>query len=93
MAVFYRPTASAAAGAAGFRAFPNPSTKTQVLQQPSRAAVSVRRLDALGREVRCQPVMGAETSVSVATLGQRLYAAQWFDAGGRVLMSRKVARD
>ena len=93
MAVFCRPTASAAAAeAAGFRAFPNPATETLVLQQPGRAAASVRLLDALGREVLRQPLAGAETSVSVAALAPGLYVAQWLDAGGRVLMSRKIIR-
>ena len=94
MAVVCRPTASAAAAdAAGFRAFPNPATETLVLQQPGRAAASVRLLNALGREVLRQPLAGAETSVSVAALAAGLYNAQWLDTSGRVLMSRKVVRE
>ncbi|MDQ2772090.1 MAG: serine hydrolase [Bacteroidota bacterium] len=94
MAVFCRPTPSAAAAeAAGFRAFPNPATQILVLQQPGRVAASVRLLDALGREVLHQPVLGAETLVSIAALAPGLYNAQWLDTSGRVLMSRKVARE
>ncbi len=94
MAVFCRPTATAAAAeAAGFLAFPNPALETLTLRQPARTAASVRLLDALGREVLRQPAAATETSVSVAALAQGLYTAQWLDAGGRVLMSRKVARE
>ena len=93
MAVFCRPTATtAAAEAAGFLAFPNPATETLTLRQPAGAAASVRLLDALGREVSRQPAATAETNVSVAALTPGLYTAQWLDAAGRVLMSRKVAR-
>lgn len=93
MAIFCRPSASAAAAeAAGFLAFPNPATETLTLRQPAQTAASVRLLDALGREVLRQPAVVAETSVSVAALVPGLYTAQWLDAAGRVLMSRKVAR-
>ena len=93
MAVFCRSTATtAAADAAGFLAFPNPALETLTLRQPAQLAASVRLLDALGREVLRQPATtGAETLVSVAALVPGLYAAQWLDARGRVLMSRKVA--
>ena len=94
MAVFCRPTAtSAAAEAAGFLAFPNPATEIITLRQPARTAATVRLLDALGREVLRQPTAGPETLVSVAALVPGLYTALWLDAGGRVLMSRKVARE
>ena len=93
MAVICRPTATtAAAEAAGFLAFPNPATATLTLRQPARLAASVRLLDALGREILRQPATGPETTVSVAALAPGLYSAQWLDASGRVLMSRKVAR-
>ncbi|MDO7849640.1 serine hydrolase [Hymenobacter sp. M29] len=93
MAVFCRPTATAAAAeAAGYSAFPNPATETLSLRQPTQTAAAVRLLDALGREVRRQPVAGMEASVSVAALAPGLYTAQWMDTAGRVLMSRKVAR-
>ncbi|MBR7207891.1 serine hydrolase [Microvirga sp. STS02] len=92
-AISCRPTATAVASeAAGFLAFPNPATETLTLRQPAQSAAAVRLLDALGREVLRQPTAGAEMSVSVAALVPGLYAAQWLDAGGRVLMSRKVAR-
>ncbi|MGY3090047.1 CubicO group peptidase (beta-lactamase class C family) [Hymenobacter sp. UYAg731] len=88
-----RPTATAAAAeAAGFLAFPNPAAEMLTLRQPAHAAAYVRLLDALGREVLRQPTTGSETSVAVGTLAPGLYAAQWLDASGRVLMSRKVAR-
>ncbi|MET4076435.1 serine hydrolase domain-containing protein [Hymenobacter sp. UYCo722] len=94
MAIFCRPTATAAAAeAAGFLAFPNPTAELLILRQPGRPAASVRLLDALGREVLRQPTAGPETSVSVAGLVSGLYTAQWLDANGRVLMSRKVARE
>ncbi|WP_345124843.1 serine hydrolase [Hymenobacter antarcticus] len=94
MAMFCRPTATAAAAeAAGFLAFPNPATETLTLRQPARTAASVRLLDALGREVVRQFTAGPETSVATATLPPGLYTAQWLDAAGRVLMSRKVARE
>ena len=94
MAVFCRPTATtAAAEAAGFLAFPNPARETITLRQPARTAASVRLLDALGREVVRQSTAGPATSVSTATLAPGLYTAQWLDATGRVLMSRKVARE
>ncbi|MCI1189368.1 serine hydrolase [Hymenobacter sp. DH14] len=94
MAVFCRPTATAAAAeAAGFLAFPNPANETLTLRQPAQTTASVRLLDALGREVRRQSSAGMETSVSVAALAPGLYTAQWLDANGRVLMSRKVARE
>lgn len=93
MAVFCRPTATAAAAeAAGFLAFPNPAFETLTLRQPAQTTSSVRLLDNLGREVRLQQAAGIETSVSVAALAPGLYTAQWLDATGRVLMSRKVAR-
>ncbi|MBO2011842.1 serine hydrolase [Hymenobacter negativus] len=93
MAVFCRPTATAAAAdAAGFLAFPNPAAEVLTLRQPAKTAASVRLLDALGREVLRQPITGTETSVSVAAQSSGLYVAQWLDASGRVLMSRKVAR-
>ncbi|UOQ97415.1 serine hydrolase [Hymenobacter sp. 5317J-9] len=93
MAVFCRPTATAAAAdAAGFLAFPNPATEVLTLRQPAHAAATVRLTDALGREVWRRPAPGAETSVSVAALAPGLYAVQWLDAAGRVLMTRKVAR-
>ena len=93
MAVFCRPTATAAAAeAAGFLAFPNPATETLTLRQPAQTAASVRLLDALGRPVLCQPALAPETLVSVAALTPGLYTAQWLDATGRILMSRKVAR-
>ncbi|MBF9143793.1 serine hydrolase [Hymenobacter properus] len=93
MAVFCRPTAAAPASeAAGYGAFPNPAAETLTLRQPALAAASVRLLDALGRVVRQQPAAGMETSVSVVTLAPGLYTAQWLDAGGRVLASRRVAR-
>jgi CubicO group peptidase (beta-lactamase class C family) len=93
MAVFCRPTATAAAAeAAGFLAFPNPAAETLILRQPAQAAGSVRLLDALGREVLRQPAAGPETAVPVAALVPGWYVAQWLDASGRVLMSRKVAR-
>jgi hypothetical protein len=92
-AVSCRPTATAAAAeAAGFLAFPNPATETLTLRQPARTANAVRLLDALGREVLRQPTAGTATLVSVAALAPGLYTAQWLDASGRVLMSRKVAR-
>ena len=93
MAVFCRPTATAAAAeAAGFLAFPNPATETLTLRQPAQTTASVRLLDALGRPVLCQPALAPETLVSVAALTPGLYTAQWLDATGRILMSRKVAR-
>jgi CubicO group peptidase (beta-lactamase class C family) len=93
MVVFCRPTATAAAAeTAGFLAFPNPATDLLTLRQPDKTAVSVGLLDALGREVLRQPTAGSETSVSVVALAPGLYTAQWLDAGGRVLMRRKVAR-
>ncbi|WP_210520734.1 serine hydrolase [Hymenobacter terricola] len=93
MAVFCRPTATAAAAeAAGFLAFPNPATETLTLRQPAKTAAAVRLLDALGREIVHQSTTGAETSVSVAMLAPGLYTAQWLDGSGRILMSRKVAR-
>jgi len=93
MALFCRPTATAAAAeAAGYLAFPNPATHVLTLRQPAQAATSVRLLDALGREILRQPTAEAGTSVSVAALVPGLYAVQWLDARGRVLMSRKVAR-
>lgn len=52
----------------------------------------MRLLDALGREIRRHPTAGTETSVATAALAPGLYTAQWLDAAGRVLMSRKVAR-
>jgi hypothetical protein len=92
MAVFCRPTATnAAAEAAGFLAFPNPALQTLTLRQPAQVATRVRLLDALGREVLRQPVAGPETLVPVAALASGLYTAQWLDADGRVLMSRRVA--
>jgi len=94
MAVFCRPTASApAAEAAGFLAFPNPATETLALRHPPQAAAAVRLLDGLGREVLRHPTGTAtETTVSVAALAPGLYTAQWLAPTGRVLMSRKVAR-
>jgi CubicO group peptidase (beta-lactamase class C family) len=93
MAVFCRPTATAAGtDAAGFAAFPNPATETLILRQPAQTAATVRLTDALGREVLSRPATGTETSVAVATLAPGLYAAQWLDASGRVLITRKVAR-
>lgn len=93
MAVLCRPTATAApADAAGFLALPNPAADVLTLRQPAGRAVAVRLLDALGREVRRQPAAGPETTVSVAALPPGLYAAQWLDAAGRVLVSRPVAR-
>ena len=50
-------------------------------------------LDAAGREVLRQPAAKPETSVSVAALVPGLYTAQWLAANGRVLMSRKAARE
>ncbi|WP_201983978.1 serine hydrolase [Hymenobacter rubidus] len=92
MAVFCRPTATAAvAEAAGFLAFPNPATETLTLHQPDKTAARVCLLDALGREVLRQPTVGSETSVSMVALAPGLYTAQWLDANGRVLMRRKVA--
>ena len=94
MAIFCRPTATAAAAeAAGFLAFPNPATETLTLRQPVQSTTTVRLLDALGREVLRQPTAGPQTSVSVAALVPGLYTAQWLDASGRTLMSRKVARE
>jgi hypothetical protein len=93
MAVFCRPTATAAATeAAGFLAFPNPTAEILTLRQPAQMAASVRLLDALSREALRLPTAGTATSVSVAALVPGLYTAQWLDASGRVLMSRKVAR-
>jgi CubicO group peptidase (beta-lactamase class C family) len=93
MAVFCRPTATAAATeAAGFLAFPNPATEVLTLRQPTQTAASVRLLDPLGRTVRHQPAASTGASVAVATLAPGLYTVQWLDANGRVLMSRKVAR-
>jgi CubicO group peptidase (beta-lactamase class C family) len=93
MAVFCRPTATATTAAtAGYGAYPNPATETLALRQPAQTAASVRLLDALGREVRRQPVAGMENFVSVAALTPGLYTAQWLDADGRVLASRRVAR-
>lgn len=93
LAVFCRPTAAmAAADAAGYLAFPNPATATLTLRQPAHRAATVRLLDALGREVCRHPVPETELTVSVAPLVPGLYAAQWLDAAGHVLMSRKVAR-
>lgn len=92
MAVFCRPTATAAAAeAAGFLAFPNPAAETLTLRQPAHTAASVRLLDALGREVLHQPTTGTEALILVAALVPGLYAVQWLDASGRVLMSRKVS--
>ena len=94
MAIFCRPTATAAAAeAAGFLAFPNPAAETLTLRQPVQSTTTVRLLDALGREVLRQPTAGPQTSVSVAALVPGLYTAQWLDASGRTLMSRKVARE
>ena len=93
MAVFCRPTTTAAAAeAAGFLAFPNPAIETLTLRQPAQTTASVRLLDTLGRPVLCQPALASETLVSVAALTPGLYTAQWLDATGRILMSRKVAR-
>ena len=94
MAMFCRPTATAAAAeAAGFLAFPNPAAETLTLRQPVQSTTTVRLLDVLGREVLRQPTAGPQTSVSVAALVPGLYTAQWLDASGRTLMSRKVARE
>ncbi|MDO7853629.1 serine hydrolase [Hymenobacter convexus] len=93
MAVFCRPTAAAATSeAAGYSVFPNPATEMLTLRQPAQTAAAVRLTDALGREVWHQPVVGTEASVPVAALAPGFYTAQWLDAGGRVLASRKVAR-
>jgi len=93
MAVLCRPTATAAtAEAADYSAFPNPARETLTLRQPAQQAVSVRLLDALGRERQRQPVAGPETVVAVAALASGLYTAQWLAADGRVLASRRVAR-
>ncbi len=94
MAVFCRPTATAAAAeATGFLAFPNPAREILTLRQPTQTAARVRLLDALGREVARQPAPGSETTMPVGNLAPGLYTAQWLDAAGRVLMSRKVARE
>jgi CubicO group peptidase (beta-lactamase class C family) len=93
MAVFCRPTATAAAtGTTDFIAFPNPATELLTLRQPVQSVASVRLRNALGREVLRQSVAGTETLVSVAALAPGLYTTQWLDANGCVLMSRKVAR-
>ena len=94
MAVFCRPTAAtAAAEAASFLAFPNPTTEILTLHQPACSTATVRLLDVMGREVLRHPVAGTETSVTVAALVPGLYTAQWLDTNGRVRMSRKVARE
>ena len=93
MAVFCVPTATAARpDAAGFAAFPNPATETLTLRQPTQTAATVRLADALGRQVLRQPVAGPETSLSLAAVPQGLYTVQWLDAAGRVLTTRRVAR-
>jgi CubicO group peptidase (beta-lactamase class C family) len=93
MAVFCRPTATTATSeATGYITFPNPAAESLTLRQPAQTAAYVRLLDALGREVRRQPVAGMETSVSVAALAPGLYTAQWLAADGRVLARRRVAR-
>ena len=61
--------------------------------QPARAAATVRLLYAAGREVLRQPAARLKTSVSVAALVPGPYTAQWLAATGRVLMSRKAARE
>ncbi|MDO7877096.1 serine hydrolase [Hymenobacter sp. ASUV-10] len=92
MALYCRPTATAAALApASFQAFPNPATDFLTLRQPSGTA-TVRLLDALGRELRRQPTPTPETTLSVAALAPGLYTAQWLEASGRLLATRKVAR-
>ena len=94
MAVLCRPTASApSADAAGFLAYPNPTTATLTLRQPAQTAAAVRLLDALGREVLRQPATGNENTLAVTALVPGFYTAQWLDAAGRVLTSRKVARE
>ena len=97
MAVFCRPTATAAAAAAaeaaGFLAFPNPARETLTLRQPAQTAARVRLLDALGREVARQLATGSETTMLMSSFAPGLYTAQWLDAAGRILMSRKVARE
>jgi CubicO group peptidase (beta-lactamase class C family) len=93
MVVLCQPTAAlAAADAAGFLAFPNPAAEFLTLRQPARGVAAVRLLNALGREVLRQPSAGPEATVAVAALAPGLYTAQWLDARGHVLMSRKVAR-
>ena len=93
MAVLCRPTAAAAAAAAaGFLAFPNPAAETLTLRQPAQSAAAVRLLDGLGREVVRQRTAAPETTVAVNALAPGLYTAQWLDHAGRVLASRKVAR-
>ena len=88
-----RPTpTSAATKAAAFQAFPNPATEILTLRQPVQTAATVRLLDALGREVGRQPAAGPETTVAMTTLKAGFYTAQWLNAAGRVLTSRKVAR-
>ena len=67
MAVFRRPTATTtAAEAAGFLAFPNPTTEILTLCQPGRTAASGRPLDAWGREAVRQPAAGPEVLIPVA---------------------------
>jgi len=92
MAVFCRPMATASAATlTDFKAYPNPAAETLTLQHPAGVA-TVSVLNALGRQVRQQPVAGAETVLSLASLAPGLYVAQWLAADGRVLASRQVAR-
>lgn len=92
MALYCRPTATAAAPAsASFQAFPNPAVDVLTLRQPIGTA-NVRLLDALGRTVLHQAGAVPETTILVASLASGFYTAQWLDASGRVLASRKVAR-
>ena len=85
--------AGGASSAAGFLAFPNPTTEILTLHQPACSTATVRLLDVMGHEVLRHPVAGTETSVTVAALVPGLYTAQWLDTNGRVRMSRKVARE
>ncbi|HEX8330847.1 MAG TPA: serine hydrolase [Hymenobacter sp.] len=93
MAVFCVPTAATARNdAAEFAAFPNPATETLTLRQPAQTTATVRLLEALGREVLRRQVAAPETTLRLATVLPGLYTVQWLDAAGRVLTTRKVAR-
>ena len=90
MAVFCRPPATtAAAEAADFPAIHKPAAETLPLS--TYTAAHVRLLDALGRQVRQPAALAPKPILPIAALPPRLYTAQWLAAGGRVLLSRKVA--
>ena len=97
MALYCSATATARPGAvdARYAAFPNPVAAGALLtlRQPAGAATKLRLLDAQGRAVRQQAVSGAESHLGTAGLAAGLYAAQWLDAAGRVLATRRVVRE